>query len=447
MKAVKDKMFYKTVDSWFASSKNLWKLVRLWVSSTVKMGLGYGIKSNVRFLDMRKKYSRGDHPLKHMEHREGLPSKVSNIDPQLGVAWRRERATGSTEKRLENSCGFLLFIETASWFTESQCYKEESLLKKPSSTPISNKVSPGHIEAVAPSAHNVEEVFSDDDDDEMPEIRIYDKSSEVKSLEILIHLFRLEALSRKSLSLMLYLNKESDRSLYEMDAGLKAYARRTVAVKLNKGFIVYQMDVKSDFCMALIDEEVYVSQTLPWVLLILDHLQRCNMVVKALYGLHQAPRSCRFQMSSMGELTFFLGLQVKQNKDGIFISQDKYVAEMLKKFDLVNVKAAITPMETKLPLTKDEDAFDVDVHLYRSMIGIYQRLLISIAVKRIFKYSRRNPTWDNGIPQRWLSYFFGQRLILFMARQENQTIVAYSHTTEAEGAYGCILGTKREAGI
>ncbi|GKG35591.1 uncharacterized mitochondrial protein-like protein, partial [Tanacetum coccineum] len=71
-----------------------------------------------------------------------------------------------------------------------------------------------------------------------------------------------------------------------------------------------------------------------------------------------------FQMSSMGELTFFLGLQVKQNKGGIFISQDKYVAEILKKFDLVNVKAAITPMETKLSLTKDKEAIDVDVHLY-----------------------------------------------------------------------------------
>ncbi|GKA76536.1 putative ribonuclease H-like domain-containing protein, partial [Tanacetum coccineum] len=75
------------------------------------------------------------------------------------------------------------------------------------------------------------------------------------------------------------------------------------------------------------------------------------------------------EMSSMGELTFFLGLQVKQNKAGIFISQDKYVAEILKKFDLVNVKAAITPMETKVALTKDEEAIDVDVHLYRSMIG------------------------------------------------------------------------------
>ncbi|GJZ97125.1 putative ribonuclease H-like domain-containing protein [Tanacetum coccineum] len=78
--------------------------------------------------------------------------------------------------------------------SEHNATKKSHSSKKPSSTPISNtnpvntgssdfntgdeQVSPGHIEAVAPSAHNVEEVFSDDDDDEMPEIRIYDKSSE-----------------------------------------------------------------------------------------------------------------------------------------------------------------------------------------------------------------------------------------------------------------------------
>ncbi|GJU06136.1 putative ribonuclease H-like domain-containing protein [Tanacetum coccineum] len=91
----------------------------------------------------------------------------------------------------------------------------------------------------------------------------------------------------------------------------------------------------------------------------------------------EALMKSRFQMSSMGELTFFLGLQVKQNKAGIFISQDKYVAEILKKFDLVNVKAAITPMETKVALTKDEEAIDVDVHLYRSMIGSLMYLTAS----------------------------------------------------------------------
>ncbi|GKC86276.1 hypothetical protein Tco_1141993 [Tanacetum coccineum] len=71
----------------------------------------------------------------------------------------------------------------------------------------------------------------------------------------------------------------------------------------------------------------------------------------------------------MGELTFFLGLQVIQKDDGIFISQDKYVDEILKKFGFSTMKTASTPIETSKPLMKDENAKDVDVHLYRSMIG------------------------------------------------------------------------------
>nr|GFA25993.1 hypothetical protein [Tanacetum cinerariifolium] len=77
----------------------------------------------------------------------------------------------------------------------------------------------------------------------------------------------------------------------------------------------------------------------------------------------------KFEMSSMGELTFFLGLQVTQKEDGIFISQDKYVDEILKKFGFSTVKTASIPMETSKPLLKDENAEDVDFHLYRSMIG------------------------------------------------------------------------------
>ncbi|GJS55585.1 putative ribonuclease H-like domain-containing protein [Tanacetum coccineum] len=72
----------------------------------------------------------------------------------------------------------------------------------------------------------------------------------------------------------------------------------------------------------------------------------------------------KFQMSSMGELSFFLGLQVKQKSDGIFISQDKYIAEILKKFDFASVKIASTLMETNKPLIKDEEAENVDVPSY-----------------------------------------------------------------------------------
>nr|GFB76378.1 hypothetical protein [Tanacetum cinerariifolium] len=72
----------------------------------------------------------------------------------------------------------------------------------------------------------------------------------------------------------------------------------------------------------------------------------------------------KFQMSSMGELTFFLGLQVKQKKDGIFISQDKYVAEILKKFGLFEGKSASTPIDAEKPLLKDSDGEDVYVQIY-----------------------------------------------------------------------------------
>nr|GEZ29699.1 copia protein [Tanacetum cinerariifolium] len=71
-----------------------------------------------------------------------------------------------------------------------------------------------------------------------------------------------------------------------------------------------------------------------------------------------------FMMSSMGELTFFLGLQVKKKKDGIFISQYKYVAEILRKFGLTEGKSASTPRDTEKPLLKDPNGEDVDVHTY-----------------------------------------------------------------------------------
>ncbi|GJY85962.1 putative ribonuclease H-like domain-containing protein [Tanacetum coccineum] len=61
--------------------------------------------------------------------------------------------------------------------------------------------------------------------------------------------------------------------------------------------------------------------------------------------------------------------EIKKKKDGIFISQDKYVEEILKKFGFIEVKTASTPMETQKHLLKDEDGEEVDVHMYRSMIG------------------------------------------------------------------------------
>ncbi|GJX44561.1 ribonuclease H-like domain-containing protein [Tanacetum coccineum] len=86
----------------------------------------------------------------------------------------------------------------------------------------------------------------------------------------------------------------------------------------------------------------------------------------------------RFQMSSIRELTFLLGLQVQQKKDGIFISQDKHMDDILKKFDFATVNTVSTPMEPNKALIKDEEADSVDVHLYRSMIGSLMYLTASM---------------------------------------------------------------------
>ncbi|GJX72953.1 putative ribonuclease H-like domain-containing protein [Tanacetum coccineum] len=258
------------------------------------------------------------------------------------------------------------------------------------------------------------------------------------------------------------------------------------------GFLVYQMDVKSAFLYGTIEEEVYVTQ--PPGFKDPDHPDKVYKVVKALYGLHQAPRAwyetlanyllgngfkrgkidqtlfikkqkgdillvqvyvddiifgstnkelCtafeklmkdKFQMSSMGELTFFLGYD---------------------KFNYTDVKSASTPVDLEKPLVKDGDADDVDVHLYRSMIrslmylttsrpdimfvpwnsmdsSPFNKLLILIVtIQEHLKIGNLN----------WSCQFFGSRLISWQCKK--QTVVATS-TTEVEyvTAASCYLLTK-----
>nr|GFB68460.1 hypothetical protein [Tanacetum cinerariifolium] len=149
------------------------------------------------------------------------------------------------------------------------------------------------------------------------------------------------------------------------------------------GFMVYQMDVKSIFLYETIEEEVYVCQPLGFE--DPDHPHKVYKVVKALYGLHQAPRAWYETLATyLLEISFHRGqidqtlfikkqkgdiLLVKQKEDEIFINQDKYVAKILKKFGLTEGKSASTPIDTEKPLLKDPDGEDVDVHIYRSMIG------------------------------------------------------------------------------
>ncbi|GKA52108.1 putative ribonuclease H-like domain-containing protein [Tanacetum coccineum] len=121
--------------------------------------------------------------------------------------------------------------------------------------------------------------------------------------------------------------------------------------------VTEHMDVKSAFIYGKIKEEVYVCQ--PPGFDDPDFPDRVYKVEKALYGLHQPSRACEAE------------------GNGIFISQDKYVTEILKKFGISDVKTTSTPMETHKPLLKDAEGEDIDEYMYRSMIGSLMNLTSS----------------------------------------------------------------------
>ncbi|GJU55268.1 putative reverse transcriptase, RNA-dependent DNA polymerase [Tanacetum coccineum] len=228
---------------------------------------------------------------------------------------------------------------------------------------------------------------------------------------------------------------------------------------------------ESTFLYGKIEEEFYVYQ--PPGFEDPEFTDKVYKVEKALYGLHQAPRAWTSSDTK---------------NDGIFISQDKYVVEILKKFGFLTVRTASTPMETSKLLLKDAEAEDVNVHLYRSMIGSLMYLTTSRpdimfvvcacarfqvtpkvshlhAVKRIFRYLKGQPKlglwYPKDSPFNLEAYtnsdyagasldrksttggcqFLRRRLISWKCKK--QTIVANS-TTEAEyvaaaSCYGQVL--------
>jgi hypothetical protein len=203
--------------------------------------------------------------------------------------------------------------------------------------------------------------------------------------------------------------------------------RILLAFPASEGFKLYQMDVKSDFLNGVIPEEVFARQPLGF-----ENPKYSNRVYKlskALYGLKQASRAwyarlktfllelgyamgsvdktivtlnhgtdfllvqiyvddiifcCsshtfvssfqevmenEFYMSMMGELNFFLGIQVKQMKQCIFVHQAKSTNDQMKKFNMAELKPVSTLMSTATSLGLDEDGEDVDQREYRSMIS------------------------------------------------------------------------------
>ncbi|GKC72330.1 retrovirus-related pol polyprotein from transposon TNT 1-94 [Tanacetum coccineum] len=142
--------------------------------------------------------------------------------------------------------------------------------------------------------------------------------------------------------------------------------RIVVAYASHKSFLIYQMDVKMTFLNGPLKEEVYVAQ--PDGFIDLDHPEKVYRLRKALYGLKQAPRAYRFEMSLMGVMKFFLGLQIHLSPRGIFFNQAKYALEILKKHGKEKGQSIGTPMAMKPKLDADLSGQLIDQTVYHSKI-------------------------------------------------------------------------------
>jgi len=119
-----------------------------------------------------------------------------------------------------------------------------------------------------------------------------------------------------------------------------------------------------------------------------------------------------FEMSMMGELNFFLGLQIKQTKNGIFISQSKYCKELINKFGMENAKHMVTPLSTAYYLDKDETSHSIDIKKYRGMIGslLYlsaSRLDIMFSVCMCARYQENPKESHLSVIKRIMRYLLG----------------------------------------
>ena len=253
---------------------------------------------------------------------------------------------------------------------------------------------------------------------------------------------------------------------------------------------LYQFDVKSAFLNGDLQEEVYVCQ--PEGYIQSGKEEKVYKLKKALYGLKQAPRAwyskidayfqqdgfersdneptlylkkqgteflvvClyvddmiylgssksilaefkasmmkNFEMTNLGLLHYFLGLEVKQCDDGVFVSQRKYATDLLKKFHLAKCNAAATPMNINEKLQLDDDLGNANAKLFRSLIGGLNYLTntrpdISFSVSVVSRFMHEPSKQHYGVARRILRYIAGTRDFgIWYSKVSNFRLVGYT---------------------
>lgn len=266
--------------------------------------------------------------------------------------------------------------------------------------------------------------------------------------------------------------------------------RAVLSIAAQNKWKVYQMDVKSAFLNGVLMEEVYIEQPLGYEKKGEEH-KVCKLK-KALYGLKQAPRAwysridsyllengfdkCEgeptvyikekdgkilivvlyvddviftgnddqliknfksvmkeeFEMTDMGFLRYFLGIEVDQNEKGIFISQARYVDQVLSRFSMEECKAANTPTVMGLKLSKEDSSKDFDPSLYKSIVGSLMYLTatrpdIMYAVSLISRFMERPKEAHWQAAKRILRYVKGtKRFGILYNVSEHSDLVGYT---------------------
>jgi hypothetical protein len=156
----------------------------------------------------------------------------------------------------------------------------------------------------------------------------------------------------------------------------------------------------------------------------------------------------RFEMSMMGELKFFLRFQIKQIKEGTFISQTKYTHDMLNKFDMVNAKPIKTPMPTNGHLDLNEEGKAIDIKVYHSMISslLYlcaSRLDIMLSVCMCARFQANSKECHLVVVKRILRYLVHTpNLGLWYPKGSKFNLLGYSDSDYA----GCKVDRKSTSG-
>ncbi|KAA3481349.1 Retrovirus-related Pol polyprotein from transposon TNT 1-94 [Gossypium australe] len=155
-----------------------------------------------------------------------------------------------------------------------------------------------------------------------------------------------------------------------------------LALATQKGWLVHQMDVKSTFLNGYLKEEIFIKQPQGFVVQGKKEKNGDKLLVVSLYvddllvignrleliDKFKEEMKGVFEMTDLGEMTFFLGMQVRQKQNEIFVCQQKYAKEVLNKFNMEACKSTATPMDQKEKISKENGVEKVDDKLYRSLI-------------------------------------------------------------------------------